>query len=126
MNPSIAQTDFYGSVANWLEELSPETIAQFSFTTYNSLLSNVAVALMVRADFPENAGDPETEIIQNIRVAMAELYAGSTCTLTPVGNGFALALAVPGGDADTWPAQIPQPGPIIYPYGQIIGAKPAN
>lgn len=117
MNPSIASTDFYGSVAHWLEELSPETIAQFSFTSYNSLLSNMALALMVASDFPENVGDPEPETIQNIRVALAELYDGSTCTLTPVGNGFALMLTVPGGEGSTWPTQIPQPGPIIYPQG---------
>lgn len=103
------------TVATWLQELSPAKVAEYYFNGYDSILSNLAMNMLTQQDFPKKEGDPETETIQNLRTALAELYPGSTCTLARERNTFTLRLSVPGGTADTWPTQIPQPGPITYP-----------
>lgn len=115
MTTLLASTDFFVSVATWLEWLSPKAVTEYYFNGYNTILSNLAMELLVQEDFPKQEGDPETQTIENLRAALAELYAGSTCILTRKDNRFTLAITVPGGEADTWPAQIPQPGPITYP-----------
>lgn len=102
------------STGRWLELLSPAKVAEYIFNGYNCILSNLAMDVLTEEDFTP-AGAPEVPTIQNLRTALAELYPGSTCELKRDRNRFTLALTVPGGEADTWPAQIPQPGPITYP-----------
>jgi hypothetical protein len=108
------------SVAEWLQLLSPAEVAQYYFTGYDSLLSNLAIMQLRDADFPCTEEQADTPIVANLRIAMAQQYPGSTVAIRNERNKLNLALTVPGGAADTWPAQIPQPGPITYPTVGVL------
>ena len=51
---------------------------------------------------------------------MAQQYPGSTVAIRNERTKLFLALTVPGGAADTWPAQIPLTGPITYPTVGVL------
>jgi hypothetical protein len=109
-----AKLSFPVPTTSWLDLLTPARVAEYIFNGYNCILSNIAMDMLMEEDFTAE-GAPESPTIQNLRAALAELYAGSTCELKRDGSRFTLAITVPGGEADTWPEQIPQPGRITYP-----------
>ena len=99
------------TVADWCPLLSPDAVSQYVFTSYNSLLSHLAMEELTAEDFPAcpqpSAGPgPETVTLINLRTALATLYPGSTCTLTTEGQRRTLTITVPGGERDTWPEGI--------------------
>lgn len=102
------------SVAEWVAHLSPAAMADYILTSYNGLLSWSALELLTHEDFqaapdmPDGQGQ-DTVNVQNLRAALTELYPGHTLALWRVAGRGHLVITVPGGNADTWPAQIPQP-----------------
>lgn len=105
------------SVASWLKILSPGAVSEYYFTSYNNLVSRLAMQELLDEDFPKplRAAAGETDTVANLRAAVAEMYPGSTLAISNEQNKLRLAITVPGGDADTWPEQIAKPGPITYP-----------
>ncbi len=103
------------SVASWLKTLSPAAVSEYYFSGYNSLLSHIALELLLDEDFPRTKEQADTPTVANLKTAVAELYAGSTLEISNQQNKMRLAITVPGGEGDTWPEQIDQPGSITYP-----------
>lgn len=98
------------SVEAWQAILSPEQMAQYAFSSYDTLLSLTALETMQNHDFSTEGHfgrDLATE--RNLRTALAKLYEGSTCQLLLHGQRLSVQLTVPGGSLTHWPAQIPQP-----------------
>lgn len=108
------------TVASWLKTLSPAAVAEYYFTSYNSLLSHLALERLLDEDFPRTEGQADTPTVANLKTAVAELYAGSRLEISRQQNKMHLVIAVPGGETDTWPEQIAQPGPITYPTVGVL------
>lgn len=117
---AIAVPQYVISVATWLKALSPAAIAEYYFSSYNSLLSNLAMESLEDADFPRTEEQADSPSVANLKTAVAELYPGSTLAIRNERNKLHLAITVPGGEADTWPAQIVQPVPITYPTVGVL------
>jgi hypothetical protein len=108
------------TVASWLKTLSPAAVAEYYFSSYNSLLSHMALELLLDEDFPRTEEQADTPTVANLKTAVAELYAGSTLAIRNERNKLHLAITVPGGEGDTWPAQIQKPGAITYPTVGVL------
>ena len=109
------------TTASWLKILSPGAVAEYYFSSYNSLLSHLALEMLLDEDFPRTPDQTHTPTVANLKTAVAELYAGSTVEIRrSERNQLHLAITVPGGEAGTWPAQIPKPGAISYPTVGIL------
>lgn len=110
------------TAASWLKMLSPAAVAEYYFTSYNSLLSHIALEMLLDEDFPSSPEQTDTPSVANLKTAVAELYPGSTLSIhRSERNQLHLAITVPGGEAGTWPAQILKPGAITYP---TVGSLP--
>lgn len=111
------------TLTSWLEALSPYAVGEYVFNGYDYLLTHLAMERLRDEDFPKplRAAVGETDTLTNLRAALNLLYPGSTLHISNEQNKLRLAITVPGGAADTWPAQIAQPGPITYP---TVGALP--
>ena len=105
------------SLTSWLETLSPYAVAAYIFNGYDYLLTHLAMERLLDEDFPKplRAAEGETDTVANLRAALNVLYPGNRCTISNEQNKLRLAITVPGGSADTWPAQIPQPAGVCYP-----------
>lgn len=108
---SAAAGPFMGviTVATWLKTLSPAEVAEYYFTSYDSLLSHMAMKVLLDEDFPRTVTQADTPTVANLKTAVAELYPGSTLQISNHQNKLRLAITVPGGNEGTWPEHIAKP-----------------
>lgn len=106
------------SVAEWVKVLSPVAVAQFYFSSYNGILSNLAIGQLLDEEFPaEGEAAPAVGTVANLQAALNELYPGNTCEVSRQDGKMRVAITVPGGAAGGWPSQIPEPRTITHPNG---------
>ena len=80
--------------------------------------------LLLDEDFPRAPEQTDTPTVANLKKALAELYAGSTCEVGRTENHkLRVAITVPGGKGDAWPSQIVKPEGVEYPNREHVAIR---